>query len=74
MEPSDAKRLRALEDENSKLKTSLAELMLDNAMRRALNPKNGNARWKAAGCGAVERLGAECGIHRYCGSHGRDDY
>jgi len=32
MEPSDAKRLRALEDENNKLKKLLAEQMLDNAM------------------------------------------
>ena len=34
MEPSDAKRLRALEDENGKLKKLLAEQMLDNAMLR----------------------------------------
>ena len=32
MEPSDAKRLRALEDENRKLKKLLAEQMVDNAM------------------------------------------
>ena len=31
MEPSDAKRPRALEDENGKLKKLLAEQMLDNA-------------------------------------------
>ena len=31
---SDAKRLRALEDENTKLKQLLAEAMLDNAMLR----------------------------------------
>jgi len=31
MEVSDAKRLRALEDENRKLKKRLAELMLDQA-------------------------------------------
>ena len=29
---SDAKRLKALEDENAKLKKLLAEAMLDNAM------------------------------------------
>ena len=29
---SDARRLRALEDENSKLKKLLAEAMLDNAI------------------------------------------
>ncbi len=31
MEVSDAKRLRALEDENSKLKRLLADALLDNA-------------------------------------------
>lgn len=32
LEVSDARRLRALEDENAKLKKLLAEQMLDNAM------------------------------------------
>jgi putative transposase len=32
MEASDARRLRALEDENGKLKKLLAEVTLDNAM------------------------------------------
>jgi putative transposase len=32
LEVSDAKRLKALEDENAKLKELLAEAMLDNAM------------------------------------------
>jgi putative transposase len=32
LDVSDAKRLRALEDENSKLKRLLADAMLDNAM------------------------------------------
>jgi len=35
----DAKRLRALEDENGKLKKLLAEQMLDNAMLRDINSK-----------------------------------
>ncbi len=39
MEPSDAKRLKALEDENGKLKKLLAEQMLDNAMLRDVNSK-----------------------------------
>ena len=39
MEPSDAKRLRALEDENGKLKKLLAEQMLANAMLRDINAK-----------------------------------
>ena len=35
MEPSEAKRLKALEDENGKLKRLLAEAMLDNtALKR----------------------------------------
>jgi putative transposase len=39
VEPSDAKRLRILEDENGKLKKLLAEQMLDNAMLRDINAK-----------------------------------
>ena len=39
MEPSDAKKLRALEAENAKLKKLLAEQMLDNAMLRDVNSK-----------------------------------
>mgnify|MGYP003842387953 CR=1 FL=1 len=38
-EPSDAKRWRALEDENGKLKKLLAEQMLDNATLRDINSK-----------------------------------
>jgi putative transposase len=34
MEVSDARRLKALEDENAKLKKLLAEVVLDNAMLR----------------------------------------
>jgi len=34
MEVSEARRLKALEDENAKLKRLLAEAMLDNAMLR----------------------------------------
>ena len=44
MEPSDAKPLRVLEDENGKLKKLPAEQMLDNAMLRNINSKNGDAR------------------------------
>ena len=43
MEPSDAKRLRALEDENGKLKKLLAEQMLDNAMLRDIVNQTGFA-------------------------------
>ena len=44
---SEAKRLRALEDENGKLKRLLADAMLDNAGLKDLLAKNGNARRKA---------------------------
>jgi len=36
---SDAKRLKSLEDENSKLKKLLAEAMLDNAMLKDIASK-----------------------------------
>ena len=48
MEPSDAKRLRALVDENGKLKRLLAEQMLDNAMLRDINAKK---LWRLLGIG-----------------------
>ena len=40
LELSEAKRLRALEDENAKLKRLLAETMLDNAALKDLLRKN----------------------------------
>ena len=39
MEVSDARKLKALEDENAKLKKLLAEQMLDTAMLRDVNSK-----------------------------------
>jgi putative transposase len=39
LEVSDAKRLRALEDENAKLKKLLAEAMLDNAILKDVNSR-----------------------------------
>jgi putative transposase len=39
LEVSDAKRLKALEDENTKLKKLLAEAMLDNAMLKDIAAK-----------------------------------
>ena len=39
LDVSEARRLRALEDENAKLKKLLAEAMLDNAMLKDLNSK-----------------------------------
>jgi putative transposase len=40
MDASDAKRLRALEEENNKLKRLLAETMLDNTALKELLSKN----------------------------------
>jgi putative transposase len=39
LEVSDARRLKALEDENAKLKKLLAETMLDNAVLKDLKSK-----------------------------------
>ena len=39
MDVSDAKRLKALEDENAKLKKLLAEAMLDNAILKDINSR-----------------------------------
>ena len=39
LEVSDAKRLKALEDETAKLKKLLAEAMLDNAMLKDITSK-----------------------------------
>ena len=41
LEVSEAKRLKALEDENAKLKRLLAEAMLDNAALKDVLSKNG---------------------------------
>ena len=47
LDVSDAKRLKALEAENAKLKRLLAEAMLDNAMLKDIATKNGDARRQA---------------------------
>jgi putative transposase len=47
MDVSDAKRLKALEDENGKLKRLLADAMLDNTALKDLLSKNGEARRQA---------------------------
>ena len=44
LEVSDARRLKALEDENAKLKKLLADVMLDNVALKDLLAKNGRAR------------------------------
>jgi putative transposase len=40
LEVSDVKRLKALEDENRRLKTIVADLTLDNQALKAINSKN----------------------------------
>lgn len=81
MEPSEAKRLKALEDENAKLKRPLAERMLDieplsaigpRTMARALKyllSKNGDARRQAVA--HLER-GYEMRERRACSLIGAD--
>ncbi len=50
MDVSDARKLKALEDENARLKKLLAEPMLDNAILKDIASRNGDARCEA-GCG-----------------------
>jgi putative transposase len=52
LEVSEAKRLRSLEDENTKLKRLLAEAMLDIAVLKDISAKNGDAR-REAECGRL---------------------
>jgi len=49
---SDARKLKALEDENAKLKKLLADAMLDNLMLKDITQKNGNARCEAGSGGS----------------------
>ncbi|WP_456728123.1 IS3 family transposase [Bradyrhizobium sp. USDA 3364] len=72
MDVSEAKRLRALEEENGKLKKLLAEQMLDAAALRELLSKNGRARRQARCCrafaGRHEPVGTAGLLDRGCGS------
>ena len=52
LDVSEAQRLKALEDENAKLKKLLAEAMLDPAVLKDVASKNGSARREAEGGGA----------------------
>ena len=54
MDVSEARRLRALEEENAKLKKLLAEQMLDASALRELLSKNGRARRQPRRSGAPE--------------------
>lgn len=53
MEVSGARKLKALEDENLKLKKLLIGQMLDNAMLKNVNSKNGTTRGKKANRGSL---------------------
>lgn len=48
MDVSEARKLKAFEDENAKLKRLLAEAMLHNAILNDVASKNGDARCEAA--------------------------
>src|SRR6476661_8527329 len=71
LEVSDAKRLKALEDENAKLKKLLAEAMLDNAMLKDIASKMVTP---AARREAVAYLGVtyEVSERRACSALGAD--
>ena len=56
LDVSEARRLKALEDENTKLKKLLADAMLDNVALKDLLSKNGDARRPARG----RRSSSEC--------------
>jgi putative transposase len=68
LEVSDAKRLRALEEENARLKRLLADTMLDNAGLKDLLSKNGDARREAA---SGRTSPDDAGNERAAGVHGR---
>jgi hypothetical protein len=55
MEVSDARRLKALEDENARLKKVLAEQMLDNAILKDAAAKEWDVRCEAEGGGSCLR-------------------
>ena len=50
LDVSEARRLKALEDENTKLKRMLADAMLDNVALKDLLGKNDVARRPSGGC------------------------
>ena len=72
MDVSEAKRLKALEDENAKLKKLLAEAMLDASALRELLSKNGRARRQARGRRAWRRAVMGLSERRACALLGAD--
>lgn len=70
LEISDARRLRALEEENVRLKRLLADAMLDNAILKDVAGKNGDARREAGGGGSClcrARSEPASGVRCACG-------
>ena len=64
---SEAKRLKALEDENGRLKTLLAEAMPDNAVLKEISSINGDARRQAdrrRSCPGIVRIERAPGVPR----------
>ena len=49
MEVNEARRLRALEEENGRLKRIIADLSVQNHVLKEVNAKNGEPVWKTAG-------------------------
>jgi putative transposase len=69
LDVSEARRLKALEEENRKLKKLLAEAMLDTAALKELLTKNGRARRQARGCRSSSRYDGDeraPGLHPHC--------
>jgi len=73
LEVSDAKRLRALEEKNPRLKRLLADTMLDNAVLKHLLSKNGDACCEAgSSCASADGARDERAAGACCrrgGSH-----
>ena len=68
---SEAKRLKALEDENGRLERMLADSMLDNAAVKDLSRKSGDARGTTGG-DDVSRQTFEMSERRACRVIGTD--
>ena len=62
MDISDARRLRALKEENARLKRVVADLRVQNHILKEVNAKNGEPGYQASGRAPVyrERLGQYC--------------
>jgi putative transposase len=55
LDVSEARRLRQLEDENTRLKKLLADAMLDNAVLKDIASKKGDARGQEGRCDCCAR-------------------